>query len=138
MSEVVHYLSVYLSRRTTDPLGPQGVEQTAVGDASSSEDTETIKEIQLSDILSCNSPIVLEHVGVYHGCCLDTGAEGSVTGLNQFHAYLKFMSEPVPELRRSDKTFKFGGSLQRSMGRARVRFCVSKTPFFVQYLIDVI
>jgi Zinc knuckle len=111
ISDVVHYLSVLLSDLDADFPASEKTENIATEASKDSDEPEEPKRTLLSEVLVCSNPIVPGKIGPYHGCCLDTGAQGSFTGLNQYKAYPEHMLLPHPKLLGSTKTLRFGNNL---------------------------
>jgi hypothetical protein len=83
ISDVVHYLSVLLSDLDADFSASEKTENIGTEASKVSDGPEEPKHTLLSEILVCSNPIVPGKIGPYHGCYLDTGAQGSFAGLNQ-------------------------------------------------------
>jgi Zinc knuckle len=128
-SDVVHYLSVLLSDLDADFPASEEAENIGTEASKNSDEPEESKRTLLSEILVCSNQKVPGRVGPCHGCFLDTAAQGSVTGLNQYNAYLKHMTLPHPKLLGSTKTFRFGNSVHKSLGGAPIRFWFSESLF---------
>jgi len=72
----------------------------------------------------------------WHGACLDTGAQSTVIGLRQAHAYCKFMGtkfKPTPSARR----FKFGRDEQTSLGRIAIRIPIHGWNILIEH-VDIV
>ena len=130
-SEVVHYLTQHLDRKLA--------ESTLESAAEESDPTGT--EIPSArNILACSTlyETLVSRASEYHGCCLDTGAQGSVTGIQQYNAYCAYLEIQPARLKHSGKRFRFGARSHASLGTTSIRFPISEAPFYVQYTTDVI
>lgn len=74
----------------------------------------------------------------FEGACIDTGAQRSVIGSAQGHAYCRFMNIPYAiEPPKRLRTFRFADKCYRGLGYLEIRLPVNDA-HFIQLSIDVV